>query len=110
MHDRSTTARTAAIGPAAVINVDDNVIHASACWEVGSPDQAVDPHPQRPEPVAAAAEAPDRHVVFRMAVGPDAGQQRGQRQREQRSAQQQRRRRGRPEEAARAAAEQREEV
>ena len=77
---------------------------------VPSPDEAVDPDPQRPQPVAAAAEAPDRHIVLRVAVGPDAGQQRGQRQREQRGARQQRRRRGCPEEAARAAAEQREEV
>ena len=45
-----------------------------------------------------------------MRAGPDAGQQRGQGEREQRGARQQRRRRGRPEEALRAAAEQRQEV
>ena len=98
---------------ARVSDSTQQIAEASAGWSWAAqhaPDEAVDPDPQRPHFVAAAAEAAHRQVALRVRAGPDTGQQRGQGKRKERGARQQRRRRGRPEEALRAAAEQRQEV
>jgi hypothetical protein len=75
-----------------------------------APDQAVDPHQERPPAVRPARQAEHRDARVHHRGRPRARQQRGQRQREQRGAQQQAARARAPEEARRAAAEQRQEV